>query len=65
MDKNERNEQGLTFAEWLAQANAEVLAHCGLSLEDLPDSCTYDAWLDCVEPADHVEELLAEEGFPL
>jgi hypothetical protein len=60
------NGAGLTFAEWLRLADAEVEQWCGLSMNDLPDvpPASYDAWMDETPPEEHARERLEEEGFP-
>ena len=46
------NGNGETFSEWLAKFDRIVTNNLGFGYEDLPDVSTYDAWADCVSPAD-------------
>lgn len=60
----ETNDDGLTFAQWLDRANHACRQISGLTLNDLPDSNTYDAWSDGESPRDHAIQVLTDEGFP-
>lgn len=60
----ERNDDGLTFRQWMRQVDLEVARHCGLSASDLADQCYWDQWHDGVPPAEAAEEALLDEGFP-
>lgn len=60
----EVNSEGLTYKDWMAAADRQVMFRCGLWMSDLPDTNTYDAWQEGQCPCDHADELLAEEGFP-
>jgi hypothetical protein len=58
------NVDGMTFDEWLAAANEETAKHSdGLTLDDLPDRATWDAWDAGEDPRRQAREWLAEE-FP-
>ena len=59
-----RNSAGHTFKEWFRLADQFVEAVCGLGLDDLPDGPSWDSWNDNVSPADYVQMILEEEGFP-
>ena len=58
------NENGITFDDWMDQADNECLSISGCSIHDLPDGNSYDAWNDGATPLDYVTMLLEEEGFP-
>ena len=58
------NDSGLTFKQWLAEANAACEEICGLGLNDLADGPSWDMWNDDCPPREYAEELLVEEGFP-
>jgi hypothetical protein len=59
----ETNSNGLTFASWLALASARVETRVGLSLDDLPDGNTWDAWHAGEDPADYADQALEDEGL--
>ena len=58
------NENGETFAAWYAAANKVCSGISGLTLDDLADGPSWDAWNDGVPPREYAEELLSNEGFP-
>lgn len=58
MPKNaERNENGETFAEWLAAVDRLIGHKCGLTHRDFVDFPSYDTWNDGATPADALEVL--------
>lgn len=60
------NTDGRTFDQWIREANRICsIITGGLTLDDLPDSDTYDAWDASERPKEFVLSVLAEEGFPL
>jgi hypothetical protein len=59
-----RNEEGLTFEEWMAKVDRVIAAHCGLGSGDLADQTYWDWWNDGVSPRDAAEMTLEDEGFP-
>jgi hypothetical protein len=61
--KTKRNCEALTFDQWLARANKEIERLVGLSLDDLPDRMTWDAWDAGENPAEFAREALADEGY--
>ena len=63
LDETAVNDDRLTFAAWLAKANAACVSISGVSLDDLPDANTYDAWHDGEDPAEFARDVLEEEGF--
>lgn len=60
---DETNEEGRTFDDWEHEANAACIQLSGLSIHDLPDGPSYDAWEACESPEEYAIELLAAEGF--
>ena len=52
------------FREWFAVADAECVRMSGLSIDDLPDGNSYDAFDGGVSPRSYAHDLLVEEGFP-
>ncbi len=60
----ERNDDGLTYAQWMRAVDAHVSRIAGVSVHDLADFCSRDQWHDAVPPAEAAEEVLIEEGFP-
>lgn len=58
------NEDGYTWRNWKKNANDYSLALSGVTLDDLPDTNMYDAWLNNCPPEEFVDEVLLEEGFP-
>ena len=58
------NENGLTFNQWLAQADRACTKICGLGLSDLADGPSWDAWDSDESPKDYAITLLEDEGFP-
>lgn len=62
-EPEDENEEGLTYKAWLARANKVIAEKLGgLSLSDLRDRLTFDAWEENVEPEVFAIEALAEEG---
>ena len=61
-----KNESGQTYSQWLALADAEVSALCGLTCEDLGEfpGCGQDAWISEATPKDYAIMCLEEAGFP-
>jgi hypothetical protein len=60
---NEKNCNGLTYSEWMKRANKRVSDKIGLSLDDLPDGLSNDAWSEGEEPEDYADNKLEEEGY--
>ena len=60
----EKNDQGLTYDQWMAQVDAAVKNIAGVSVYDLPDFNSYDEWSESVLPVESATMLLEEEGFP-
>ena len=58
------NENGLTIDQWYANANRICVKIAGLSLDDLADGPSSDAWADGVSPREYVYTILNDEGFP-
>lgn len=53
-----------TYEQWYAQADRECLAISGLSINDLADGPSYDAFEDGASPQEYALDLLGDEGFP-
>ena len=55
----------MSYGEWMKQADRHCAAISGVSINDLADGASRDAFDDGVSPEDYAEELLANEGFPV
>ena len=56
------NDNDLTYEQWFATADRLCVEGYGLSINDLPDGPSWDAWEDGEDPASYLAELLANEG---
>jgi hypothetical protein len=59
-----REVNGLTFDQWYALANGICANISGLTLDDLADGPSWDAWNDEVDARTYVQDILTSEGFP-
>ena len=64
MANEQRNLNGETFAQWYARANDYCSRRCGLTLDDLADGPSWDAWADETDYRTYVQDILTSEGFP-
>lgn len=55
----------MTFEQWLAAVDREVIAICGISVHELPDWDFWNAWNDGVPPEEAAEEVLINADFPI
>lgn len=55
---------GKTFRAWYNQCDQLIATICGLSLDDLADGPSWEAWSDEITPAEYVYERLDDAGFP-
>ena len=55
-----RNENGLTFKEWMAKVDGHIEGIVGLSSSDLADYMYHDSWSDG-EGADHVAKRVIRQ----
>lgn len=63
-DQEERvNDNGLTFAQWMAKVDRAINARVGLSSADLADACYWDSWADGVTPSDAAADALASDDM--
>jgi len=53
-----------TYKQWLQLADSHVQRLAGVSIHDLPDGNSHDAWSDEVPPSEYAEERLLDGGFP-
>lgn len=49
---------GLTFTEWMREADKACYSMCGLGINDLPDWHHWDNWDSEVSPKDHAREVI-------
>lgn len=54
----------ISFEQWKAAVNREVIAICGLSCDDLPDVNYRDLYESEVTADDAAREVLTEAEFP-
>lgn len=57
----ERNEDGLTYHEWLAKLDGILASDVGVTSQDLPDTDTYTAWREGMSPEDHASDIIYDE----
>lgn len=50
-----------SFVEWESEVNAILFSKYGVTLSDLPDMMTRDAYDDGVDPRDFVRDMDMEE----
>jgi hypothetical protein len=58
------NNDGMTFEQWKARVNKEVIKIAGLSCDDFADWDYYSAFRDEYTPKQAAREALEEAGFP-
>lgn len=51
----------MTYQEWESKLNNLILRNYGVSLHDLPDCMTRDAYEDGISPEDFMEDMDIEE----
>jgi hypothetical protein len=62
--EQERNDNGHTYGQFMVLCDEYCLDHAGVSIEDLADGCSRDAWKDSVDPEEYAGGRLGAEGFP-
>jgi len=55
-----RNEDGLTFAQWLHRVDMGLLRVWGVTTRDIADRCYRDAYNDEISPREMISEIMAE-----
>lgn len=63
-DPTATNDSDLTFSQWWNQADDYCANLTGISLSDLADGPSWDAWHDDQTPQEYADELLTAEGWP-
>ena len=69
MSTSERNEDGLTLAEWLSKCSEMFEETLGVSIRDLeevPEFCAHDEWADGLDPVESAREaaFFLTESYP-
>lgn len=59
-----RNQDGLSYKQYMLKVNIILAGICGLSSNDLADTDTYSAWQDCASPEDTARDILEQNDFP-
>ena len=52
-----------SYDDWMEAVDQAVMREVGLSVHDLADGMSRDAWIDEVDPIDYARDLLAAEGW--
>lgn len=63
LDENAVNCDGLTYKTWLKAANRACQRISGVTLDDLPDGNSWDAWHGGESSDDYARDTLEEEGY--
>ena len=53
----------MTYEQWMMAVSAIVIKACGLSIDELPDWLSRDAFEDELSPEEGAELCLEEAGF--
>jgi hypothetical protein len=56
---------GLTFEQWMAQVDQELMAIAGMDHMCIADRDWWNAWNDGTPSDEAAEEALISEGFPI
>jgi hypothetical protein len=57
------NDDGITFAAWMAKVDRAIYARVGLSSDDLADACYWDSWADGVSPSDAAADAIGSDDM--
>lgn len=63
-DNAQKNSNGQTFDEWMAEVDAAVQRIAFLSVHDLPDQTFYDWFESDYTPDEAAAETLEDAGYP-
>jgi hypothetical protein len=58
MPDKRRNDNGLTFSQWMKVVNGEVSRLLGRSVDDLPDWDFWNGWDSCQSPGAHARNRM-------
>lgn len=64
MAENKLNDDGLTYEQWKAKVNREILAIAGVTADDIGDVDYRSWWGDGVPPKDAAHDALEASDFP-